>query len=666
MKKEGVIFILLLTALIIFFSFLVIAQEQPTPDIQNTPDTQNEAGDSVNEDVEDIENSDDASLDNGDLEDDVGDDGTLDQDEESKEQVEDNILDEVEEEYKNEDLNIDAGITPDSPFYFVDEFFDRFGDDLSNREEKIAEINSMIEKGKIEGAREALKNYEKYAGDAEKNINPEKRDDARRSVATIKRTLNEIESKVSESEKKEFVDDILEKEESIITAVEIADKIKNLCEQLSKLDPSSYYETCNSGDDSPNWQKKLDRKLTGEQKEEAKNFGEIMRSCFKTSGRDCKCEEIPFPDFSAACFKAVPLATKCDEGDENACDELDSLEMPGLPPHLQGIMDELEGDVSESKYDLHMPPECQKADAKTPKECSKIMIETRAPPECKEALLKANVESEKDGREICDKIMMEKYAPECAEKGITDHDECKDYMYGIGNRPKECQENQIHDARDCKRFLEDGGRGKSMNLGKNCKSIENPEERLKCYDGVISGEDFGGEGENFEERFRDVKGREMDCAAHCSARNERWDGLEGGCRCYAGNKEESRDREDFFIPEERREFQSPEERREFRSPEEFREGEFQPPEGFQEPPREGEFQQPPTQQIPSTESGSEGTTTPENSPPSESSGGSESSGSSSSEESSGSSSSGDSGGESSDESSGGGITGNAFLDYYFR
>ena len=391
----------------------------------------------------------------------------------------------------------------------------------AERDAEIAEINAMVNKGKIEDAREALKNYEKHADNVEKDINPEKRDDARRSAAAVKQTLKEIESKVSGSEKKEFVDNIIEKERSIVTAVEIADKIKNLCEQLSKLDPSSYYETCNSGDDSPKWQKKLDRKLTEEQREESKNFGRIMEQCFETSGRDCKCEEIPFPDFADACSKAAPLATKCDEGDENACDELDSLEMLELPPHLQDIMDELDGDVSESKYGLHMPPECQKAGAKTPKDCSKIMIETHAPPECKEALLKAGVESESEGRKICDKIMMEKYAPECAEKGITNQDKCQDYMYGIGNRPEECQENQIHDVRDCRRFLEEGGRGKSMNPGKNCKSIENPEERLKCYDRIISGETFEGEGGNFEERFRDVKDKEkIQQVATISANND--------------------------------------------------------------------------------------------------------------------------------------------------
>ncbi len=532
-------------------------------------------------------------------------------------------------------------MTPDSPFYFIDEFFDKFGDDFDNREEKIAEINAMIKEGKIEEARESLENYKKHTENIERGIDPEKRNEARKSVAAVKRSLNEIENEVSESEKREFVDDILEKEESIVTAVEIADKIKNLCEQLSKLDPSSYYETCKSGDDSPIWQKKLDRKLTEEQKEEAKKFGKIMGQCFETSGRDCNCQEIPFPDFAAACSKAALLTTKCDEGDEGACDNLDGLKMPELPPHLQDIMDELEGDVVESKYDLHMPPECQKANAKTPKECSKIMIETNAPPECKEALLKAGVESE--GREICDKIMMEKYAPECVEKGITDQNKCQDYMYGLGNRPKECQENQIHDVRDCKRFLEEGGRGKSTNPGKNCKSIENTEERLKCYDGIISGETFEGEGENFEERFRNIKEKEIDCAAHCNSRNERWDGLGGECRCYAGEKRSDESGFDSrYYDEERREVQPPRE---------------------SQPPQEEEFQEPPTTQVPSTESSGEGTTTP----PTES--GSEvttSPAESSSSESSSSSSSGGSSEESSSENSGGSITGNTFLDYYFR
>ena len=48
------------------------------------------------------------------------------------------------------ELSVNAGITPDSPFYFIDEFFEKFGDDLENREEKIAEILSAIENLKDE------------------------------------------------------------------------------------------------------------------------------------------------------------------------------------------------------------------------------------------------------------------------------------------------------------------------------------------------------------------------------------------------------------------------------------------------------------------------------------------------------------------------------------
>ena len=39
-----------------------------------------------------------------------------------------------------EDIEIiDGGMTPDSVFYFIDEFFDRFGDELEVKEEKVKE-----------------------------------------------------------------------------------------------------------------------------------------------------------------------------------------------------------------------------------------------------------------------------------------------------------------------------------------------------------------------------------------------------------------------------------------------------------------------------------------------------------------------------------------------
>ena len=50
------------------------------------------------------------------------------------------------------ELEVSAGTTPDSAFYFVDEFFDNFGNSLEIREEKVAEIKAMIEAGNFGAA----------------------------------------------------------------------------------------------------------------------------------------------------------------------------------------------------------------------------------------------------------------------------------------------------------------------------------------------------------------------------------------------------------------------------------------------------------------------------------------------------------------------------------
>jgi hypothetical protein len=354
-----------------------------------------------------------------------------------------------------EELDLkDGGIGPDHLFYFLDEFFDRFGDELEVKEEKVAEIKEMIENGNFDAARDALKHYKKYAQNLEKEIDPEKAEKAKKSSAAIEEALRELEGQIPEEDKAEFFDDILESEDKIVVSSEIASKIKELCQSLAELDPLQYSKICKSDDDAPRWKRDLDEDLTKDQKKIAKDFIKIMSQCFKTSGQECSCEDIPFPDFSKACIAAAPLATACDiEGDEESCDKLDSLEMPELPDYLQEIFDEMEGDMNEAQFEMHMPRECVEAGATTPKECSKVMITKHAPEECREALLEADVQSEKEGRAICDAIMMQKHAPECAEEGIANPEECKDFMWNIDNRPEECQENDIHDFRDCKKFM---------------------------------------------------------------------------------------------------------------------------------------------------------------------------------------------------------------------
>jgi polyhydroxyalkanoate synthesis regulator phasin len=438
------------------------------------------------------------------------------------------FLEEVEEEYGEVEL-VDGGLTPEDGLYFVDEFFDRFGDEVQVKEEKFAEYLALVESGNEVAAQEALEKYNEYADRLEKEIDPGQREDARRSAAAIKHSLKDREG--------DF-DDILEREEKVVTAVEIAGKIQDLCRDLAELDPNAYYETCKVEGDGPDWQKKLDKDLTADQKKIAKEFIGVMKQCFKTSGQECRCEEIPFTDFADACSEAAPLAIACDvNGDEEACEELDDLEMPELPPYLQEIFEEMDGgEMEEARYEMHMPFECVDAGITDPRECGKYMITEFSPPECRDALLEADVQNEWEGRKICDEIMMEVHAPECAKEGITDPRECEKFMYDIGNRPPECQSNGIHDLRDCKRFLEEGGTYKVQpNYGRDCKSLEDPLERLECYDSasIDSGMRYD-EGPGFqgsEEEFREIKEKERECADKCGRENKAWDFTGGNCVC---------------------------------------------------------------------------------------------------------------------------------------
>jgi hypothetical protein len=511
-----------------------------------------------------------------------------------EEEERENESDELYEGYENETLKEKAGSKPGDLFYFIDRFFDRFGDELSVKEERIAEIKELLEAGDIEGAKVALRDYMELAKELEHEIDPERREEAKRSAAAIRNAMKDIRDGLPPGERGKFVSDIMSSEHRIATAAEIAGKIKELCTQLSELDPFEYSKMCRTGDDSPKWQKRLDRDLSEEQEEIAKEFVGIMKDCFKTSGQDCRCEDIPFPDFADACSEAAPLATACDvDGDERACEKLDELEMPELPDWLQDIWEDLEEGMNEAQYDMHMPRECVEAGVTNPKECGRVMIETNAPEECKQPLLDSGCDSERECREICEKIMMEVHAPECVEEGITDPKECQDFMFSIDRRPRECQENQIHDIRDCKRFMEEGGqRRPGPGIDFNCQEIEDPMERLDCFDKASSqmkgsyggfGEDYEGNcmtqddwdakkrecremyGENAGDEpiygdsgsgyqctvdakcidfsqgkldFEEIKERERKCARDCEEQGKAWDFSYGECKCYGGDYEE--------------------------------------------------------------------------------------------------------------------------------
>ncbi len=477
---------------------------------------------------------------------------------------------------ENAELHETEGITPDSALYFLDEFFDGFGDDSSIREEKIAEIRAMIQQGKIEEARVALERYREHAENLEEEVGPEESEEARRSAAAIYNTLREIESEIPEDEREEFVNGVIDREEAIVTSAEIANKIRDLCRTLSNLDPLEYSRVCRTGDDSPKWQRELDKELTEGQRQEAILFGSIMSECFRTSGRQCRCEEIPFTEFAEMCSIAAPLAVQCNiEGNEVACEELDNLEMPELPAHLQDVFDDLERDMSEAQFDLHMPRECREAGATNPRECMKIMVQTHAPEECRDAILEADVQNEREAREICERIMFELNAPEeCIERGLTNPRECGKLMFQL-NAQQECLDAGLTgenrgDEKKCREIMggqdregfrrPEGGFG-----GANCRGIQDQMERLRCYDGASQGAQE--HREDFESRFRETQEAQRQCAERCLSQGTAWDFSNGQCQCRASERfDDSQFREQFPEPQPGQEFTESQPPQEFTEP----------------------------------------------------------------------------------------------------
>ena len=123
----------------------------------------------------------------------------------------------------------------------------------------------MVEEGDIENAKIALEGYMELAEELEHELDPERKEEAKKSAAAIRATMKEIRDKLPPGERGKFVRDIMSQEHSIATSVEISSKIKELCMQLAELDPVEYSKMCRTGDDAPKWKKRLDRELSAEQ-----------------------------------------------------------------------------------------------------------------------------------------------------------------------------------------------------------------------------------------------------------------------------------------------------------------------------------------------------------------------------------------------------------------
>ena len=419
----------------------------------------------------------------------------------------------IPDKFAGEKLERGSGITPDSSFYFLeDKILSRFRGDLENREKKIAEFREMIKEGKVEYAKKALERYREYADNLEKEVTPERKEEAQKSAAAIRNAIKEIESEISSENKKEFVDNVVEKENKISKAAEIANKIKELCESLSGIDLEQYARVCKTDRDenAPKWQRELDEKLTEEQKNEAEEFFNTMSQCFGDP-KNCKCDEIKIEKFAEVCREKAPLAVECKEGKKDSCDKLNSGEdmRDLLPEHLQPVLDKVERRFSKAEFDNFMPPECAEAGAKTPQECQKIMFKEHAPEECIKALDEGKIsfDNPRQADKMCQEIMFVSNAPEeCVQAGLRDPKECSKLMFK-SKAPEECVqagltgENQ-KDHRKCEEIMKSKNekdaqnRGQGYGFGKDCKAIKDSEERLKCFDEMTSSfESYRNQGE---------------------------------------------------------------------------------------------------------------------------------------------------------------------------
>ena len=407
----------------------------------------------------------------------------------------------------------------------------------------------MLEKGDAQTAQELLQKAGEYGKILQDEVSPELERDARESSKAILDALEQAQEELSEEEKellKESINSHVQHEQDIAAAAKVASQIKDLCESLATLDPTQYAKICKPADDAPQWMQNLDEELTSQQEKEAKGFFETMNVCFENPSQ-CDCSAIGIDAFEAQCSKVAPLAAACEEGDEDACAQLDLYDMEDmlstLPKHLQIVLKTMAARDGPQDDIGHMPAECRAQEAQSQEECEKVLLEMHAPSECKELIdsseLEFNPEDPDSFWESCDEIMFELYTPdECKDADLTDPDACAQLMFSTYS-PQECLDAGLDgtgrdDQKECDQILRDmqikefhetaaqecldaGITGHEHNPFQlchevleakgsehmmppmDCTSIEDPMDRLACYDGTLEyvGEVFYGDEEYF-------------------------------------------------------------------------------------------------------------------------------------------------------------------------
>ncbi|MBT4540031.1 hypothetical protein HOC35_00820 [Candidatus Woesearchaeota archaeon] len=427
----------------------------------------------------------------------------------------------LEEALVEEEIIIEeAGITPDSPFYFVDEIIDTItlaaaeGEEKAEKAaeiaaEKVAEAKLMADKNLTDETLEALENAN-VSGLVEGEVSPELRELTKEKMEFINKILAELEDIIPEDfdEIKALIDSQKTQADKNRIAADIADKISDLCNELALENYDLMLEEprCDP-ENAPEWLGKyIEEDINKRQEEATQMVLEILTQCIEDP-RECDCDKIPVESEKRKCKENSALAVRCEyEQDMKACHELDGKEdefLDDLPEFMRDIVIEtFESKLNEKEgemFDKFAPPECKKAGATTREECEDIMMDIHGPPpkECMEG-------GEFIGPEECDEIMEELHGPtppECKRDGeYIGEDECGAALVAAGKMPNECVNGgQFIGFEECdgmmkelhgpppKECMEDG-----KFIGENeCRTImdeqlrNNKAESPECYNGDV-------------------------------------------------------------------------------------------------------------------------------------------------------------------------------------
>ena len=481
------------------------------------------------------------------------------------------------------DFSEDAGLTPDDGF-----LYDLFDGIFESREENIAEMRETAEgchsgdESACIALEESFDEYKEYADIEEKEVSPEKKEDFERQTRAIQGVVvREIAKNAPPTLKDELVRQVVQREGELLTSSDIVAEIARLCDKLiNGLGDFGAAEKagCTTGNANFEYLNKKRGEWKGKIGDDARAFLDVLQQCMEVSDDNilgntdgCGCEDMPTPKNAELCSDIVVIED-CKGAGGDDCGNSDALIeefMSALPEDLRTAMEDRFGGVEDEKYGPRGGGELERE------------FRRRAPGPCLNAADRGEIDFSKGMlavRRECERIMMEDFAPECAEQDLSP-DECAELMSeeGLGR-----------------------GRGPPRGPGVdfvNCEDegFESDSEKLECYRHNRGNADFTqdyytersefrqrgdfdefefekkfrnerrddyakqyteesrfrgrGGGDDFDARFRETQERQNQCIQQCEGENKAWDFRGGQCRCFGGDDFRRRGPEGFFPSE---------------------------------------------------------------------------------------------------------------------